>query len=448
MATWKKVLTEEDGNLATADQTITSGESRNVTLASNTLFTLKTSNVDGSFDNGALFVMTDSVSSGSLDTITLQADQTRLRVTGASDSVSGSLSFKEADNNGNNLITLAAPTSLSANETFVLPASDGTNGQALITDGSGNLSFSTVSGGSDTHLGNADLTADDNRTYDQDGNDLRFDPSGGVFSVDDSSGSPSLPELEIGQGTVSLRANSGSMRIQGLRYPDSDGTNGQALTTNGSGTLSFTTVGGVTINDNTDNYLLTASGTANTINGESNLQWVQNSLQVSGSIEYQPDAYVRRGEVYDATEQGPYMDASGNSAGDIMLWLKNGSVTNFKVHTMNSAGAPELLDASSSSTNISQIAGITVVTVSSTSAFYIRGLVSVPETSVNGTFSNSYGDPLYLDPSNAGVLTIDAPTASGVYRRHMGYVINRSLISSVQHYLIWFDPSPEYVKIA
>ena len=447
MATWKKVLTEEDGNLATADQTIETGENRNVTLANNTFFALKTSNVDGTYDNGAMLLMTDSANDGSEDTLTLQADI--LRVQGASDNVSGSLSFKEAEDNGTSLITLAAPTSLSANLTLVLPASDGTNGQALTTDGSGNLSFSTVSGGSDTHLGNANLTADDNRTYDQDGNDLTFDPNGGVFSINDTSGSPSVPELEIGQGVVSLKANSGSMSIQGLKYPDSDGTNGQVMTTDGSGNLSFQDAsGGITINDNTDNYLLTASGTANTINGESNLKWVQNSLQVSGNIEYQPDAYVRRGEVYDATEQGPYMDASGNSAGDIMLWLKNGSVTNFKVHTMNSAGAPELLDASSSSTNISQIAGITVVTVSSTSAFYIRGLVSVPETSVNGTFSNSYGDPLYLDPSNAGVLTIDAPTASGVYRRHMGYVINRSLISSVQHYLIWFDPSPEYVKIA
>ena len=27
------------------------------------------------------------------------------------------------------------------------PASDGTNGQAIVTDGSGNLSFSTISGG-------------------------------------------------------------------------------------------------------------------------------------------------------------------------------------------------------------------------------------------------------------------------------------------------------------
>ena len=50
-----------------------------------------------------------------------------------------------------------------------------------------------------------------------------------------------------------------------------DGSNGQVLTTNGSGTLSFSTVSGTTINNNADNRVITGSGTANTLNGEANL---------------------------------------------------------------------------------------------------------------------------------------------------------------------------------
>lgn len=50
----------------------------------------------------------------------------------------------------------------------------------------------------------------------------------------------------------------------------SDGSDGQVLTTNGSGTLSFSTVSGTTINNNADNRLITGSGTANTLEGESN----------------------------------------------------------------------------------------------------------------------------------------------------------------------------------
>ena len=48
----------------------------------------------------------------------------------------------------------------------------------------------------------------------------------------------------------------------------SDGCNGQVLTTNGSGTLSFSTVSGTTINNNADNRIITGSGTANTLEGE------------------------------------------------------------------------------------------------------------------------------------------------------------------------------------
>ena len=56
----------------------------------------------------------------------------------------------EATDNGTSSISLQAPTSLSANVNLVLPNADGTSGQALVTDGGGNLSFSTISGGGST----------------------------------------------------------------------------------------------------------------------------------------------------------------------------------------------------------------------------------------------------------------------------------------------------------
>ena len=53
------------------------------------------------------------------------------------------------DEGGNNYIALKAPAdaSISADETFTLPATDGTNGQVLQTNGSGVLSFVDQSGG-------------------------------------------------------------------------------------------------------------------------------------------------------------------------------------------------------------------------------------------------------------------------------------------------------------
>jgi hypothetical protein len=53
--------------------------------------------------------------------------------------------FREATANGTNYVSLSAPASLSADLTFTLPATDGTNGQVLSTNGSGVLSFITPS---------------------------------------------------------------------------------------------------------------------------------------------------------------------------------------------------------------------------------------------------------------------------------------------------------------
>jgi len=55
--------------------------------------------------------------------------------------------FRETTANGTNYVALKAPASLSADLTFTLPSADGTNGQALITNGSGVLSFTTISAG-------------------------------------------------------------------------------------------------------------------------------------------------------------------------------------------------------------------------------------------------------------------------------------------------------------
>jgi len=49
--------------------------------------------------------------------------------------------FVEGTNNGTNSITLKAPNSLSGDLTYTLPGTDGSNGQVLSTNGSGELSF-------------------------------------------------------------------------------------------------------------------------------------------------------------------------------------------------------------------------------------------------------------------------------------------------------------------
>jgi hypothetical protein len=56
----------------------------------------------------------------------------------------GRLRLGEDTDNGTNYVELQAPASLASNITFTLPNADGTNGQALVTNGSGNLSFGSA----------------------------------------------------------------------------------------------------------------------------------------------------------------------------------------------------------------------------------------------------------------------------------------------------------------
>jgi mucin-19 len=77
--------------------------------------------------------------------------------------------FRETTANGTNYVALKAPASLSADLTFTLPATDGTNGQVLQTNGSGALSFVTVTADGtadwDTSVKTTGFTATANKGY-------------------------------------------------------------------------------------------------------------------------------------------------------------------------------------------------------------------------------------------------------------------------------------------
>ena len=93
--------------------------------------------------------------------------------------------------------------------------------QVLKTDGSGNLSFTTMSSGG---LGN--ISED---TTPQLGGDSRCRNGNGIVSTSNRN--------------IAITPNgSGKVVIDGISHPTADGTNGQALVTNGSGVLSFSTI--------------------------------------------------------------------------------------------------------------------------------------------------------------------------------------------------------------
>tara|TARA_B100001142_G_scaffold107502_1_gene109380 strand:- start:4664 stop:5860 length:1197 start_codon:yes stop_codon:yes gene_type:complete len=102
------------------------------------------------------------------------------------------------------------------------PTADGSANQVIKTDGSGNLSFTTMATGG---LGN--ISED---TSPQLGGDLDV-VTHGIVSTSNRN--------------IAITPNgSGKVVLDGISHPTADGTNGQALVTNGSGVLSFSTISG------------------------------------------------------------------------------------------------------------------------------------------------------------------------------------------------------------
>ena len=143
----------------------------------------------------------------------------------------GDLRFADADSS--NWVAFQAPATITSNITWTLPATDGTADQAFATNGSGVLSwvsFLKASGGALT----GDLTLNAQ-------SDLRFADA-------DSS------------NWVAFQAPSTVASNVTWTLPATDGTTGQVLSTDGSGTLSWATGGGVTMTRAT--AVNTTSGTS------------------------------------------------------------------------------------------------------------------------------------------------------------------------------------------
>jgi hypothetical protein len=195
----------------------------------------------GSINNSTLLTVDDGNA-----TIELVAINTNLysnvTITNTND-----LRFLDSDNS--NYVGFKAPATVAANKIWTLPAADGSSGQVLSTNGSGTLSWATAGGGS----------ASGSDTY------VQFNDGGSAFGGDSGlTYSKTTDTLSIG-----LTSTAGILNIKGqgeLRFndvdssnyvafksaatvssnvtwtlPSTDGSTGQVLSTDGSGTLSWTT---------------------------------------------------------------------------------------------------------------------------------------------------------------------------------------------------------------
>ena len=107
------------------------GDANNVSVIGGEYFTNMLDHVHGTLTGNSALTADANLA---IDTINV----------GNSLTAGGEVRFNEGTNNGTNFIGLRAPNAVTQSKTFVLPDGDGTAGQFLKTDGSGNLDFTTV----------------------------------------------------------------------------------------------------------------------------------------------------------------------------------------------------------------------------------------------------------------------------------------------------------------
>lgn len=172
-------------------------------------------------------------------------------------------------------VNLVGPNTAST-VNFTLPSADGTANQALVTNGTGTLSFATVAGtpgGSNTQVqfnNSGAFGGSANLTY----NGTALNLKGTLLLSGSSSGSVGFaPAAAAGSTTYTL--------------PAADGTNGQSLTTNGAGTLSWASSGGGGFSGATTNAI---SSSAITLTSSSSQYQVCQISSFTNSYVTLPDA--------------------------------------------------------------------------------------------------------------------------------------------------------------
>jgi hypothetical protein len=103
-------------------------------------------------------------------------DKVDARLVDATATVGGKATFAEGTNNGTHKVTLKAPDSLAADLTLILPTADGTDGQILTTNGSGQLAFAS--------------------------------PASSTFTISDNQGTPNTDSFSTG-GTLTFAGSAG-----------------------------------------------------------------------------------------------------------------------------------------------------------------------------------------------------------------------------------------------
>jgi len=187
--------------------------------------------------------------------------------------------------------------------------------------------------------------------------------------------------------------------------------------------------GGVTINNNVDTYLVTATGTSNTLDGESNLTFDGVTLTVGGNIsstaiDVRDDPSTTIGDYAVGSHIARDWVAAGGPA------LTAGNIVYF-------SGSQQWANAQANATGSStRVLGV-VTSNADPNEIVLQGTVTVN----TDLATYQIGQPVYLSPLTAGRVTNVPPSSSGHVARYVGWVVDTSRDQ------IYFNPDFTYIQL-
>ena len=338
---------------------------------------------------------------------------------------------------------------------YALPTADGTNGQFLQTDGSGSVSFASVSvTGGLTYKGSynaatstpslvtalkgdfyiisvagslagVNLAVGDHIVFNQ---NAANPVTSAMFDVIDNSEADTLDSVTTRGSTTANSVQVGGLNVAGnYNLPAADGSTGQAITTNGSGTLSFSTVLTDVVQDTTPQL-----GGPLDVNGQAI------TSASSGDITLNPDG---TGEIKlgadlipdaDAThtigsESERFISAYTDLNGAIRFKAKNDSggviSKGQAVYIKGISGTvPTVGLARANSAATMPAFGLALANANDQAEMQIITFGNLTDVNTT-TYSLSLNDTVFVSAATAGALTNSAPAGEANLIQNIGRVI-------------------------
>ena len=338
---------------------------------------------------------------------------------------------------------------------YALPTADGTNGQVLTTDGSGSLSFSTVTTtgalsykgsynaatstpslttalkgdfylvGVAGTLAGVSLSVGDHIVFNQ---NSANPVTSAMFDVIDNSEADTLDTVTTRGATTANSVQVGGLNVAGnYNLPTVDGSANQAITTNGSGSLSFSTVLTDVVQDLTPQL-----GGPLDVNGQSI------TSAANGDITLDPNG---TGEVIAGADVVPDADATHDLGAEDTRWAQihgelNGAVQ-FKAKNDSggvinkgqavyikgvSGTVPTVGLARANSTLTMPAFGLASSSANDQAELQVITFGNLSDYNTT-TYSLALNDTVYVSAATAGALTSSAPSTEANLIQNIGRVI-------------------------